>query len=131
MTRPLLRCALVWLGAATGLSCSSPGGAAGGNDGGGDTGASSGGSDAVTFSCTQAALFVCTEVLAPASKMAAEQEACVGEPGTFGAGCSRLGAFGCCAQGEDTQCYYSVAEAMIAKSICSGAGMTWSMPDEQ
>jgi len=130
LTLDLLRCALAWAGVVACLSCSSPGGAQE-TDGGGGTGASSGASDAVTFSCTQATLFVCTEVLAPASKMAAEQEACVGEPGTFGAGCSRSGAFGCCAQGEDTQCYYSVAEAMIARSICSGAGMTWSVPDDQ
>ncbi len=117
------------------VSCSSAGGgggaAAGETDGGGDAEASSDGSYDVTFSCTQAGLFICTEVVAPASKMAAEEEACVGEPGTFGAGCARAGAFGCCAQGSDTQCYYSGAEAMIAKSICAGAGMTWSMPDEQ
>jgi hypothetical protein len=131
MPRLALRCTLAGAAAAACFACSSPGGGAGRTDGGDDTEASSGGSDDVTFSCTQAGQFICTEVLAPASQMAAEQEACVGEPGTFGAGCSRSGAFGCCAQGGDTQCYYSVAEAMIAKSICTGVGMTWSMPDEQ
>lgn len=131
MTRDRLRRALAGAAAVASLSCSSPGAGARGTDGGDDTEATSDGSDVVTFSCTQADEFICTEVLAPASTMAAEQEACVGEPGTFGAGCSRSGVFGCCAEGGDTQCYYSVAEAMIAKSICAGVGMTWSMPDEQ
>jgi hypothetical protein len=115
------------------VSCSSPG--EGATDAGGDAdGTSETGPDSagvVTFSCTQASVFVCTEVLAPASEMAAEEQACASEPGTFGGGCSRSGAFGCCAQGGDTQCYYSGAEAAIAKSLCEGPGMTWSMPDEQ
>jgi hypothetical protein len=115
------------------ISCSSAGERAA--DAGGDVdGASEAGPDGAevaTFSCTQASVFVCTEVLAPASEMAAEEQACASEPGTFGGGCPRSGAFGCCAQGGDTQCYYSGAEATIAKSLCAGPGMTWSMPDDQ
>jgi hypothetical protein len=100
-------------------------------DAAGPTDAASGDSAVTTFSCTQATVFLCTEVVASASEMVAEEQACAAEPGTFGAGCSRSGAVGCCAQGGDTQCYYSAAEAMIAKSICAGPGMTWSMADEQ
>jgi hypothetical protein len=136
MTRETLRRALA--AAMASFSCSSAGGGDAGDadsardmDAAGATDAGSGDSAIATFSCTQASVFLCTEVVASASERVAEEQACAAEPGTFGAGCARSGAVGCCAQGGDTQCYYSAAEAMIAKSICAGPGMTWSMADEQ
>jgi hypothetical protein len=95
----------------------------GANDAGGD------GPETTTFSCAMS--IVCVEVVAPVSRMAAEQAACATEMGTFGAACPRAGSFGCCAQGNDTQCYYTASEVMIGKALCGGAGMTWSMANDQ
>lgn len=113
------------IAAVTALGCTGSGGSGSGGEGGSSS--SSGGSGSVTFSCTIPDL--CTEVVAPPSAMAGEQQACAMQMGTFGMGCATSGVVGCCSQGVETQCAYSVAEAMVLQPLCAKQGKTWSTPD--
>lgn len=124
-----MRRGMIWVlvaSAGTALACSSGSGAGGSSGDGG--GGSSGGSGTATFSCTLGT-DLCTEVVAPPSAMAGEQQACSQQMGTFGLGCSPLGVVGCCSQGVETQCVYSASEAMVVQPLCAKQGKTWSTPD--
>lgn len=115
---------LLSVGALASVACS------GGTSGSaGDLEAGSDGTDTVTFSCSHP--IVCTELLAPPSKMPALVQACGSDMGTFGTGCPADGSFGCCAQSTETQCYYTAGEAMLGETFCGSPGMTWSSPDDQ
>ncbi len=92
---------------------------------------STGGEGIVTFSCTQTAASLCTQLEVPASEVAAETETCTGiEGGTAGTGCSATGVAGCCKDpsnpSAEEQCYYGASAAMTGKSACTSKGATWS-----
>ncbi len=98
---------------------SSSGGETPSNGDGGSSNSDGGGGNGVTFSCTQASDSLCTQELAPESAMAAEQQVCTNEMGTFAVGpCTTVGVVACCIEGVITQCYYSESVASIDMLGC-------------
>jgi hypothetical protein len=110
-------------GAAMAFACSSSNG---GNGSGGDAGSG------VYFSCDIAGS-LCTQVLAPASAMSGEQNACKMQPGgVFMTGqCPTAGSLGCCVDktGVEKQCVYDVQDQMVDQPLCVMQGKTW-IPSE-
>jgi hypothetical protein len=105
------------LAAAAACFPSSSGGDVPSNGDGGSSNTDGGAS--ATFSCTQVSDSVCTQELAPESAMAAEQQVCTNEMGTFAVGpCPTTGVVACCLEGVITQCYYSESVASIDMLAC-------------
>ncbi len=104
----------------TAVACSSSSGGASGGDGG----------SGVTYSCTLPGT-LCTQIVAPPSDMAGEQQACAMQMGMFAvAPCSQAGVVGCCINpdGIQEQCVYT-ATAGLTQSLCTQMGKMWVTPE--
>jgi hypothetical protein len=125
MMKRSLTVLLVVTAAIAAIGCSSSSGGAGGSAGSG------GGGDG-TFSCTETANNLCTQLLVPSSGVSAEMQTCKTiEMGTSGTGCSTTGLVGCCKPSssdpsQEEQCYYSASDESVYMNLCSMMGRTWS-----
>jgi hypothetical protein len=107
--------------------CVSSSGGGGTSDAGYDFGDGGTGSG-VTFACT-VDTSLCTQIVAPASAMSGEQQACTMQMGVFSTGpCPTAGAVGCCVNGIEEQCAYTASEASILQMTCTGS-KTWTGSD--